>query len=354
MRIKTNTKIDEIKNEQIFNFLIFKKTKGINKRQAAGLDGTTASYTTVLQEFEEFFQRTYNLSDEDLAKHNFCTLTFADIQLYSQYTYLEKGNKASTHNKKLNILRSFIAYLIKFYKQKLTREELYDLRDLSDDIADSTLSVEREEKAFFTKKDIMKLHHTILYGNLKNKEALLALFLLYRDTSDRRDEIRFMDVDDIHIDGKTEPFAVTSAKNKGMASKSHYLKPDTVQALKEYLAVRKPKDPNDPALFISTHGTRFASNTIYNWLKKLYVEAGFGYYDEKGKPVSEFGTHSLRHSVLTEAIFESGLAEARVMAGHSSSKVTERYMHVTEEQKIKIRDSIFQYDLDFETERRVN
>ena len=354
MKIKTNTKIDEIINEQIFDFLIFKKAKGINKRQTTGLDGTTRSYTATLKEFEEFFQGMYNLSDEDLAKHNFCTLTFRDVQLYLQYIYLEQENKDSTHNKKINILRAFIKHLTKYYKQKLTKDELYDLKELSDDIAESTLTEEREEKAFFTKKDIRKLHYTILYGNLKNKEELLALFLLYRDTSDRRDEIRFMDIDDIHIDGETEPFAVTSAKNKGMASKSHYLKPDTVQALKEYLAIRKPKDPNDPALFISTHGKRFSTSTIYNWFKKLYVEAGFGYYDEKGKPVSEFGTHSLRHSVLTEAIFESGLAEARVMAGHSSSKVTERYMHVTKEQKIKIRDSIFQYDLDFETERQVN
>ena len=354
MKIKTNTKIDEIINEQIFDFLIFKKAKGINKRKTAGLDGTTRSYTATLKEFEEFFQGMYNLSDEDLAKHNFCTLTFRDIQMYSQYIYSEQDNKASTHNKKLNILRSFITYLIKTYKQKLTRDELYDLRDLNSDIADNTIPEEKEEKAFFTKEDIIKLHHTIIYGNLKNKEELLALFLLYRDTSDRRDEIRFMNIDDICIDGRTEPFAITSAKNKGMSSKRHYLRPDTVQALKEYLAVRNPKDPNDPALFISTHGKRFCTSTIYNWFKKLYVEAGFGYYDENGKPVSEFGTHSLRHSVLTEVIFTSGLAEARVMAGHSSAKVTERYMHVTEEQKIRIRDNAFQYNLDFETERQVN
>ena len=354
MRIKTNTKIDNIINNQLYDFLMHKKVVGMNKRQSAGLDNTTKSYTTTLKEFEDVFAKLYNMSEEDLAKHDFCTLSYNAVSLYSQYIYSEVKNKACTHNRKLDTLRAFITYLIKTYKRKMTREQVYDLRDLKDEIAELDIPEEKEEKAFFTKEDIIKLHSTIINGNLKNKEEMLALFLLYRDTSDRRDEIRFMNLNDIHIRDGEEPYVITSAKNKGMTFKKHYLRADTVQALKAYIHLRKPKDPNDPALFISTHGKRFSTNTIYNKFKELYVAAGFGYYNEDGKAVSKFATHSLRHSVLTEVIFQAGMAEAKIMAGHSSVKVTERYMHVTEEQKIQIRDTTFNYNLDAPTERQVD
>ena len=127
----------------------------------------------------------------------------------------------------------------------------------------------------------------------------------------------------------------------------HYLRQDTIKAIKDYLLIRTPKNPNEEALFISNMGGRLSTATIYRMMKELYVEAGFGYRDKDGNPITKYDINSLRQGVLSEIMHSVGIVSVKTVDNPELDNV------LNVGRKL-IRDSVFNYSIDYSTERRVN
>lgn len=94
--------------------------------------------------------------------------------------------------------------------------------------------------------------------------------------------------------------------------------------LNEYLSIREPIKPNE-YVFVYRHGITKGKPVLG---ERVYTEFK-RYADIAGLP-STRSLHGMRHQAITTWI-ERGFntAEAGYMAGHSSTKVTEKYTHLT-------------------------
>lgn len=344
------------KKDQDLNRLVNLQTREyishIHKREIFNEEGvlgqTARSYLVVMVNLEEFFRVYKGLSDEELKGFNFLTIKLIDLSAFSEYLRRIKGNSISTHNHRISVVRAFITHLMEFYEDDIDDVTYAKLSRLTNKIKPSlVLPIPSVEKPFFTVNQIAHLHRFILTDKkIRGRERLLALFLLYRDTSNRKDEVRNFVFDDIYFsDIPGESYAITPCKNKSLTEKKHFLKEDTVEALKKYISIRKPKDPNEKSIFLSNYGVKLSTNSVYRIFKNLYIDAGFGYIDEDGKKKTDYVVHSLRHSSITETCFREGIEAASRKAGHASLNMTKRYVHTTDEARQQTAEVAFNYDL---------
>ena len=332
-----NRRINETTNKQIYNFLN-------NSSDAGVLTTTTKSYLSILQEFERFLIAHLSLNEEEIINYDFINLTLDDIKAYSDYICNHTTNKISTHNQKLGVIRLFAQYILNNYNGDINLETLNSFNNMVKNIYHLELKDEDKKHYYFTKNDIIKLHSTILHGDFKKKELLLAIFLLYRDTATKREGVRLLNVSDIHFG--EDSYVEIKNNTKGKVDK-YYLRPDTVKALKDYLLIRNPKKPDDDALFISNKGGRINSTTIYRLMKDIYVEAGFGHRDKYGNPVTPYDITSIRSGVLIETAKSVGAFDIDTHFNRDLDYL------INNGNKL-IRDSVFNYSIDYSTERRLN
>jgi site-specific recombinase XerD len=109
---------------------------------------------------------------------------------------------------------------------------------------------------------------------------------------------------------------------KGQVEREIFLPEDLVKKIQDFCG-RKKTGP----LFLSNRGKRISLQTIKYLSKKYLRQIGI---DKKG-----FGTHSLRHSALTEIYRQTkDLRLTQEIAGHSSPDITQIYTHIFPEQKM--------------------
>ncbi len=114
---------------------------------------------------------------------------------------------------------------------------------------------------------------------------------------------------------KTQLFP--SKQSKGKKDRYTLLSKKTLITLRQYFAEYKPK----VWLFEGESGGQYADSSIYNIFSKALKIAGI---------TKKVSIHSLRHSFATH-LLENGtdLRYIQSLLGHSSSKTTEIYTHIT-------------------------
>lgn len=348
--MKTTTKkeqaLNKLTNIQIKEFIMFKFRSGKNP-SADEVDNTSRNYITVMSTLEDFLRESKGMTNEELRDYSFFNLNFNDMSNYSYYLRTAKNNSASTHNQRLTVVGIFLSYLIDRYEDELTDVEEVRIRRVKRKLNKLEQTEPTVEKPFFTNEQMAQLHKYILTSpRVRNRKRLLAMFLLYRDTADRKDEVRNFVLSDIHFsDIEGYSYAVTPCTNKTLTEKKHFLKEDTVMALKEYLDERNPKNPNEQSIFLSNKRTKISTSAVYRMFKSLYINAGFGYIDEEGNKKTKYVVHSLRHSSITETCRIQGIHAAKVKAGHSSVNMTQNYSHTTDADRMKTTSLAFEYTL---------
>ena len=348
--MKTTTKkeqaLNKLTNIQIKEFIMFKFRSGKNP-SADEVDNTSRNYITVMSTLEDFLRDSKGMTNEELRDYSFFNMTFDDMDKYSYYLRAVKNNSASTHNQRLTVVGIFLSYLIDRYEDELTDVEEVRIRRVKRKLNKLEQTEPTVEKPFFTNEQMAQLHKYILTSpGVRNRKRLLAMFLLYRDTADRKDEVRNFVLSDIHFsDIEGYSYAVTPCTNKTLTEKKHFLKEDTVTALKEYLDERNPKNPNEQSIFLSNKRTKISTSAVYRMFKSLYINAGFGYIDEEGNKKTKYVVHSLRHSSITETCRIQGIHAAKVKAGHSSVNMTQNYSHTTDADRMKTTSLAFEYTL---------
>ncbi len=239
-----------------------------------------------------------------------------DIYEFLFYTGTERLNGWSAKARKLTAIKSFYKYLV-------TKRKLLDKNPAID--IDSPKK-ERSLPKYLTLNESIALLEAInsdtASKSVKRDFAIVTLFL---NCGMRLSELCGIDLKDLD-----ESLRSLRVFGKGAKERIVYLNAACKDALLEYLKVRAlsldGSSAAEPALFISSRGSRISEKTV-QWMVKKYLKlAGL---ENKG-----FSVHKLRHTAAT-LMYQSGNVDVRVLKdilGHEQLNTTQIYTHISDAQ----------------------
>ena len=278
--------------DQFLNYLRFERNASPQ---------TVQTYEDSLREFESYLTfREDGLSFEAV-----------DTDLIRDWmeSLMDRGNNASTINKKLSALRSFFRYAL---KRKLVEK----------DPAHAVVGLKKPKPLpqFVREGEMDRLLDNVEWGdNYKDVRARTLLLLLY-ETGLRRSELTGLDDGD--IDFETGQLKVTGKRNK---QRIVPFGPELAETLRKYVIVRDEQVKGDcDALFLSDKGHRMTGQQVYEIVHRYLTGA---------TSLKKRSPHVLRHSFATAMLNNgAGLESIRNLLGHESVSTTEIYAHTTFEQ----------------------
>lgn len=144
--------------------------------------------------------------------------------------------------------------------------------------------------------------------------AILATFAF---TGVRLSELTEMSLGDLDLESRT-----VRVLGKGSKERILPLNDTVIRALESWLAIRKPADPSDPAVFLNHRGTRISPRGI-----ELLVD---GYVRAAGISKKGVSPHKLRHTFATLLhVHGTDILEIQALLGHSSVTSTQIYTHTS-------------------------
>ncbi len=262
---------------------------------------TVEVYRKDLLLFEEFFTV--------LEGHPTWETVDADIIRDWMGSMMDKGNTASSINRRLSAVRSFYRFALK-----------HGLVD-SDPAHQVTGPKKKKVLPVFIPETLMKklLDEYEWKDNYHDVLARTLLIILY-ETGMRRSEVTGLDKDD--ADMLNRQFKVTGKSDK---QRLIPFGARLAETLERYMEKRRelPAD-NSTALLVSSKGNRLDPEQVYNIVK---TSLGLVTTQKKRSP------HVLRHTFATSMLnHDAGLESVQKLLGHESLKTTEVYTHTTFEQ----------------------
>ena len=241
-------------------------------------------------------EKTYKNAFEDYLNFNHTKdidkLNEKDIQLFLRHLVMERQVSTSYQNQAINA--------IKFYYEKVlggTRKTYFIDRPKKEKTLPVVLS---EEEIIMIIKSITNIKHkaivmTIYSAGLRISECIN---LKIKDIDSNRMQIRIQ-----QSKGKKDRYTLLSAK--------------TLEILRAYFKVYKPKE----YLFEGQYGGNYSATSIQTFFRDSIKKVGI---------TKKVTVHSLRHSFATH-LLENGtnLRYIQSLLGHSNSKTTEVYTHIT-------------------------
>ena len=263
---------------------------------------TVLTYEEGLREFASYL----SFRDEGLS------LDRVDTDLIRDWmeSLMDKGNNASTINKKLSALRSFYRFALK--------------RKLVDADPAHCLTGPKKSKPlpqFLRESEMDKLLDVIEWGdNYKDVRARTILLLFY-EAGLRRSELTGLN--DADVDLEARQLKVTGKRNK---QRIIPFGEELSQVLNHFVAIRdeqvERKDAG--ALFLSDKGERMTGEQVYAIVHK---------YLSVVTSLKKRSPHVLRHTFATAMLNNgAGLESIKNLLGHESVSTTEIYAHTTFEQ----------------------
>ena len=269
------------------------------ERNASPLSVQT--YEESLREFESYL----NLRDDGLS------LDKVDADLIRDWmeSLMDKGNTASTIDKKLSALRSFYRFSL---KRKLVE------KDPAHCITGPKKS--KPLPQFLREGEMDELLDALEWkDNYKDVRARTILLLLY-EAGLRRSELTGLDDEDVD-------FAVGQLKVTGKRNKQRIIPfgQELAEALAGFMAIRDEQVArNSKALFLSDKGERMTGNQVYAIVHKYLTAV---------TSLKKRSPHVLRHTFATAMLNNgAGLESIKKLLGHESVSTTEIYAHTTFEQ----------------------
>ena len=252
-----------------------------------------------------------DIMDVDLDFISSVTLT----DIYGYMTYLSRdriqhqnsqisdyGLNAASRARKLATIRSFYNYLTN--KVHLIREN--PVKDID------SPKLKKSLPKYLTLDESVHLLDSVDGKNQERDYCILTLFL---NCGLRISELVGLNLRDIQEDA-------LRVLGKGNKVRIVYLNDACQDALKRYLAVRRPiagRDAN--ALFLSSRNERISRSTVHAMVKKRLSAAGI---DE-----TEYSSHKLRHTAAT-LMLQNGVDVRAVqeVLGHDHLNTTQIYTHI--------------------------
>ena len=262
---------------------------------------TVLTYEEALREFESYLAfRDSGLSLRD-----------ADADLIREWmeSLMDRGNNASTINKKLSALRSFFRFAL---KRKLVNR-------------DPAHCVTGPKKAkplpqFVREGEMDRLLDGEEWGDsFKDVRARTLLILLY-ETGIRRAEV--IGLDDADVDLDACQLKVTGKRNK---QRIVPFGEELAVEIRRYMSVRDSEVTADcGAFFLNDRGGRISGGMVSKIVKDNL---------SKVTSLKKRSPHVLRHTFATAMLNNgAGLESIKNLLGHESVSTTEIYAHTTFEQ----------------------
>ncbi len=278
--------------EQFLNYLTLERNYSPRTVQAYGDD---------LREFELYLK--------ELDNHISWQSVDSDIIRGWMEYMMDRGNNATSINRRLSALRSFYRFALK--------------RHLVD--ADPAHMVSGPKKSkplpvFLKEREMEQLLDERMWTSSYGDVLARTLLILFYETGIRLSELTGLD--EASVDMVTHELKVTGKRDKqriipfgdGLAS-----------TLRTYLKVRENLPAhNSKALLLSAKGERLTSSQVRYVVRKNVARVST---QKKKSP------HVLRHTFATVMLnHEAGLESVKKLLGHESLSTTEIYTHTTFEQ----------------------
>ena len=222
---------------------------------------------------------------------------------------MDRGNNASTINKKLSALRSFFRFALK--RGLVEKDPAHAL---------AGLKKSKPLPQFLREGEMDRLLDGMEWGeDYKDVRARTLLLLLY-ETGLRRSELAGLNDGDID-------FGVCQLKVTGKRNKQRIVPfgAELAEALKGYMDMRNEQLRLDgDALFLNDKGHRMTGQQVYAIVRKHLTGA---------TSLKKRSPHVLRHTFATAMLNNgAGLESIKNLLGHESVSTTEIYAHTTFEQ----------------------
>ena len=241
------------------------------------------------------------------------SVTLTDIYAYMTYLSRDRvlhqnsdasdyGLNAASRARKIATIRSFYNYLT-------NKAHLLDVNPCKD--LDSP-KIKKTLPKYLTLDESVQLLQSVDGQNRERDYCILTIFL---NCGLRISELCGLDLQDIQDDA-------LRVLGKGNKVRIVYLNDACKDALKRYLAVRRPISGRDHnALFLSSRNERISRSSVHALVKKHLSAAGLD--------ASEYSSHKLRHTAAT-LMLQNGVDVKAVqeVLGHEHLNTTEIYTHI--------------------------
>ena len=262
---------------------------------------TVQTYEESLREFESYIA----------FREDGLSLGTVDTDLIRDWmeSLMDRGNNASTINKKLSALRSFFRFALK--RGLVEKDPAHAL---------AGLKKSKPLPQFLREGEMDRLLDGMEWGeDYKDIRARTLLLLLY-ETGLRRSELAGLNDGDID-------FGACQLKVTGKRNKQRIVPfgAELAEALKGYMDVRNEQLRLDgDALFLNDKGHRMTGQQVYAIVRKHLTGA---------TSLKKRSPHVLRHTFATAMLNNgAGLESIKNLLGHESVSTTEIYAHTTFEQ----------------------
>jgi site-specific recombinase XerC len=171
---------------------------------------------------------------------------------------------------------------------------------------------------------------TLIEGMADVRDKAMILTFIYSGL--RLSELRQLNKDSITPRKRTSPegkvayYGYGEVVGKGSKRRDFRVGPKVLAALGKYIRTYRRMDDNNPALFLSSRGTRISCRAIQQiadkWCKRLSLE--------------HVNVHRLRHSFATRNVNAGmSLSVLQSLLGHANPDTTGRYFRIRSERKTR-------------------
>lgn len=265
---------------------------------------TLGEYRDDLIAFESF----YKSLDSELTWQTVDT----DVAREWVVAMMDRGNKASSIQRRLSALRSCYRFL--FRRGLVERDPVHNL---------TAPKKERTLPAFIREQDMDRLLDTegMFEDSFEGRRDHLIIAVLY-ETGVRLSELVGMDVQSVNLTAQT-----LKVLGKGRKERIVPFGAELLHLINIYIGERAlvEQDGNDrDALFLTAKGKRLPAYAVRNMVK-----AKLGLVTEQRKR----SPHVLRHTFATTMLnHEADLESVKELLGHERLQTTEIYTHTTFEE----------------------
>ena len=262
---------------------------------------TVKNYGDDLRAFHEFFK--------SLDNHLSWQSVDADIVRDWMESMMDKGNNATSVNRRLSALRSF-------YRFALSRHLVE--RDPAHNVEGPKTS--KPLPQFLKESEMNRLLDDMEWGNNLNNVRARTIIIVFYETGIRLSEL--IGLDDVSVDMDACEIKVTG---KGDKQRVVPFGSEMLSALKEYVAIRDSSVSRScDAFFVTDKGNRMRPGTVRSEVSRCLSAVS---------TLKKKSPHVLRHTFATAMLNNgAGIESVRKLLGHESASTTEIYTHTTFEQ----------------------
>lgn len=261
---------------------------------------TIGEYSEDLHGFEQFYKKL----DDELSWENIDTDVVRDWVEYM----MDKGNTATSVNRRLSTLRSFYRYALK--RGLVENDPTYKLQGLKR---------KKPLPQFLKEAEMDTLLVSEMWGNTYKDVLARTIILTFYSTGIRVSELVGLNNKDINI--VTHEIKVTGKRNK---QRIIPFGKELEEQIGTYQKLRNDEIGEQEALFVTAKGERITTAQV-----RTMVKANLA----KVSTLKKKSPHVLRHTFATAMLNnKAGLESVKKLLGHESIVTTEVYTHVTFEQ----------------------